>query len=170
MNPAFEKINKSMVAELTHCKNKKPDFRTEIECCFQISQNCFSDLEHAMESYHFKSPSEEIEFYKELKPKFIASIQYYNLLYHAELFKPAEGSVVKEFWIKEGLRMNRFILDHQVFYDYYKSGATGMDEKFFLSVAENSKGEKQMYYDEWMGQLLAFERYNEYVTVQLAGL
>jgi hypothetical protein len=166
MNPAFEKIYHSMLSDISQCK--KTDERAEIECRFQISQNCLSDLEQEMESFHFSSAAEEIEFYRELKPKFIASIQYYNLVYHAVLFKPAEHSVMKEFWIKEGSRMNKFILENAAYYNYYKSGSTGRDEELFLNATAESKEEKQLFYDEWIGHFLALERYNEYVMKQLA--
>jgi hypothetical protein len=169
MNPAFEKIYHSMLADIGQCKTKT-DARAEIECCFQISQNCLSDLEQEMESFHFGSPADEIEFYKELKPKFIASIQYYNLVYHAVLFKPSEHSVMKEFWIKEGARMNKFVLDNAAYYNYYKSGSADRDEDLFLNATADSKGEKQLFYDEWIGHFLALERYNEYVMKQLAAL
>ena len=52
MNPAFEKIYHSMLKDIGQCKTKT-DIRSEIECCFQISQNRLSDLEKEMGSFYF---------------------------------------------------------------------------------------------------------------------
>ena len=39
---------------------------------------------------NFDSTREEIKYYKTVKPLFKSQIEYYNLIYQAELLKPKE--------------------------------------------------------------------------------
>jgi hypothetical protein len=143
MHPVFKIINllmkqewdllyESLLQDLELCRLKKLDFKTEVECCFQISRNYWSKIEPEIGNYHFLSRRDEIEFYKEVKPLFKSSIEYYNLLYQAELFKPTKDSgELRTFWLREVQRLNKFIQEHSKIYDYFKSGATDRDEEYF---------------------------------------
>src|SRR6202040_4359461 len=100
------------------------------------------------------SKEDEIEFYKKVKPLFKSQIEFYNLLYQAEIFKPHdEAGTMKEFWILEQQKLDRFIKDNSDFYIYYKNQVTNQDEEYFLSGAgENERG-KTIYTDDLIGIL-----------------
>jgi hypothetical protein len=69
---------------------------------------------------------------------------------------------MKEFWVKEHQKLDRFILDNTEFHAYYKKGATNRDEQYFLSP------DQTIYYDDLIAQLLALERYNQYTQKELS--
>jgi RteC protein len=161
----------SMLRDMEACGDREPDLRTYIECCFSICQQYWSKIEQNIEEYLFQSPRDEIEFYKTVKPLFKSQLEYYNLLYHAEIFKPVEKpGEMKEFWLKEQQRLDKFIQDNPDFYAYHKSGATHKDEINFLEVNSSEDSAKEAYYDDLIASLLALEKYSLYTHEELSRL
>src|ERR1700674_3285964 len=127
----------SMIREMAAFHEQPDDLKRKIEGCFNLAQQYWGRIQQRIEVQSFASTKEEIEFYKEVKPLFKSQIEYYNLVYHAELFKPlTKPGEIKEFWIKEQQKLDRFIQDHAEFYIYYKNGSTNRDEKYFLSPGQ----------------------------------
>jgi hypothetical protein len=153
----------AMIAEMNECLRQNHDLRTSIECCFNVGQSYSAQVQKILEDYKFPSGKDEIYFYKTVKPLFKSQLEYYNLVYHAELFKPTTNpGEMKEFWVKEHQKLDRFILDHTDFHTYYKKGATNLDEQYFLSP------DQTVYYDDLIAQLLALERYDQYTQKELS--
>ena len=158
-------LYKSMIGEMNDCLARNEEIRAAIECCFNVGQSYSAQIQKMLEDYKFPSGKDEIYFYKSVKPLFKSQLDYYNLVYHAELFKPTTNpGEMKEFWVKEHQKLDRFILDHTDFYDYYKKGATNLDEQYFLTP------DQTVYYDDLIAELLALERYNQYTQNELSKL
>ena len=66
--------------------------------------------------------------------------------------------------IAQHQKLDRFILDNTEFHTYYKTGATNLDEQYFLSP------DQTVYYDDLIAELLALERYNQYTQKELSRL
>jgi hypothetical protein len=155
----------SMISEMNDCLSRIQDLRAAIECCFNVGQSYSAQVQKMLEDYKFPSDKDEIDFYKSVKPLFKSQIEYYNMVYHAELFKPMTNPVeMKEFWVKEHQKLDRFILDNTEFYTYYKKGATNLDEQYFLSP------DQSVYYDDLIAELLALERYDQHTQTELSKL
>jgi hypothetical protein len=155
----------SMISEMNDCLSQIQDLRAAIECCFNVGQSYSAQVQKMLEDYKFPSERDEIDFYKSVKPLFKSQIEYYNMVYHAELFKPMTNPVeMKEFWVKEHQKLDRFILDNTEFYTYYKKGATNLDEQYFLSP------DQSVYYDDLIAELLALERYDQHTQTELSKL
>jgi hypothetical protein len=155
----------SMISEMNDCLSQIQDLRAAIECCFNVGQSYSAQVQKMLEDYKFPSERDEIDFYKSVKPLFKSQIEYYNMVYHAELFKPMTNPVeMKEFWVKEHQKLDRFILDNTEFYTYYKKGATNLDEQYFLSP------DQSIYYDDLIAELLALERYDQHTQTELSKL
>jgi hypothetical protein len=130
-------------------------------------------------THTFADEAEEIQFFKIVKPKYTSLIEYYTMVYHAELFKPlADEQDIEAFWKKENARVARFHREHAAFCSYYKSGCTSMDAIYFLRCDHNCCSEKRnMLYDTDDGMiashgylatsLLAYEMYEVYVLQQV---
>src|SRR5205809_3509563 len=155
-------LYEAMIAEMDECLRRNDDIRTSIECCFNVGQTYSAQVQKILEDYKFPSDKDEIDFYKSIKPLFKSQIEYYNLVYHAELFKPMTNpGEMKEFWVKEHQKLDRFILDNTEFYNYYKKGATNLDKQYVLSP------DQTVYYDDLIAELLALERFNQYTQKEL---
>jgi hypothetical protein len=160
MKEEWFKLYEVMMQEMEDCRKLGPDPKTVIECCFSLAQKHWSQIEAKIVDHLFESKSEEIEFYKLVKPLFKSHIEFYNLLYQAEIFKPRnEPGAMKEFWIKEQQKLDKFIQENSVFYIYHKNGATNRDEEYFLNGAAENEYGKTIYTDDLIGMLMALERY-----------
>jgi hypothetical protein len=171
MKEEWFKLYESMLKEMDSCRKLRPHSMAEIECSFNLAQKYWEQIQAKIEEPGFLSVRDEIEFYKSVKPMFKSQIEYCNLLYQSEIFKPKENpGEMKEFWIREQHKLNRFIRDNEDFYVYHKSGATDRDEKIFLSGRPEDEDGKAIYPDDLIATLLALERYSQYVQTELSGL
>jgi hypothetical protein len=165
MKESWMILYNSMISEMNDCLAKIQEPRAAIECCFNVGQSYSAQVQRILEDYKFPSDKDEIDFYKSVKPLFKSQIEYYNMVYHAELFKPTTNpGEMKEFWVKEHQKLDRFILDNTEFYNYYKNGETAKDEQYFLSP------DQSVYYDDLIAELLALERYNQHTQNELSKL
>ena len=81
----------------------------------------------------FKNDSEEITFFREVKPLFCSKMIYYVRAYRMESRKPAGSVKAKlKFLNSELQEIDTFFTNHLEFFQYYRSGATSMDEKYFI--------------------------------------
>jgi len=181
MQPEWEKLFSELQAALQDCRLESPDPLKIIECCFIKSDQYWSRIKTAVACHRFSSAAEEIYFFKHLKPSFTSQVEYYNLLYHVEIFKPVSTDELRSFWLREQHRLRDFIREHETFYQYYKSGGTQLDEQYFTRA--NSHPERlpdaKVYdrdtnattgYDHIITSILALEKFTEYVEEKLASL
>jgi hypothetical protein len=156
----------SMEREIEKCRADSGDERDtiiSIECCFNIALKYWSEIQMGIEAVQFDSSLAEIDYYKTVKPLFRSQIEYYNLLYQAELLRPGVQAEIKEFWLKEQQRLDRFVQSNRAFYDYYKSGARHLDEAYFLSLTYKDSQGYPIYHDDLIAMILALERYMIFV-------
>jgi len=149
-----------------------------IECCFQVANTYWVRLREKLANYVFENNKEEIEFFKTIKPKFTSEIEYYNLLYHTQIFKPEYDPIeIMKFWTREADRLNRFIEDNKLFYEYYKARDCTNDEIYFLRANNDLSNlkESKVYdldsraatsHDHLIATILALQRYEKYVRIQ----
>jgi hypothetical protein len=80
-------------------------------------------------------PTEEVEFFKEVKPQVLGKLIFYNEVYRIETTCPVSGGKMYRKYFSVQLKLlkktNSANLDYD-FYRYYRSGRTDRDEDFFL--------------------------------------
>lgn len=142
-----------------------------------------SSLEHWRRVYRraidqgFGSVAEEIRFFKEVKPAFVARIEYYTYRYHALLFVPAGSEKeIRQFWERELRKIEKFYEANKDFCRYIQQGDTARDEEYFLRAAgrspEERAGEDPVYDpdseltssgDRLVTRFRAYELYGKYI-------
>jgi hypothetical protein len=171
MKEVWLKHYEALLNELETCKNHQPFAMAEIECSFNLAQKFWSRVQADLENHDFISRDEEIEFYKEIKPLFKSQIEYYNLLYQAEILKPTENTAeLKEFWAREQMKLDKFINENAVFYAYYQSAATHRDYEYFLTAVQDDDSRIRVYADDLIATLLALEKFSIYSKIELSKL
>jgi RteC protein len=170
MKEKWVTLYESMQREIETCRKSGSDRKAEIECCFNIGLKYWSEIQMGIENIQFDSKRDEIDYYKIVKPLFKSQIEYYNLVYQSQLLKPLNKSELKEFWLKEHERLDKFIQSNRSFYEYYKSGATHLDEAYFLSVGYTDSQGNPIYHDNLIALNLALERYITYIQQELSQL
>lgn len=104
----------------------------KIEASFKSSLNCWSRIQQLVKTHNFQSVTEEIFFFKEIKPRFTGLIEYYTQRYHALLFMPTHNAVeLARFWKWELRKIERFYENNETFCMYIREGASDKDEEYF---------------------------------------
>lgn len=167
-----------MLQELDHCRRLDFPSTSRIAYCFKTCMDHWHRILKHVNGHAFANEAEEIQFFKTVKPKYTSLIEYYIMVYHAELFRPACEDELQAFWRKENARVARFHREHASFCTYYKSGCTSMDQVYFTRCSHNCCNEKRnMLYDADDGMitshghlatsLLAYEMYEVYLLQQV---
>jgi hypothetical protein len=162
-----------MQAELSEILEGPGDFIQRLQQCYETAQRYWISLQIKMVAQGFGSAEEEIRFFKEVKPLFTSEIEYYNLVYRLEFFKPVGRSELAAHIQKEQSRLQSFIDSNRQFYQYYKSGQTHLDKNYFLRSAKvdqtlfshKSSLDPAAYtsHDQLVSNLLTLEKYDCYL-------
>lgn len=103
------------------------------ELSFIVCKKAIEQLKSFMLKYKFRTTSEEIKFFKEIKPQFTSKLIYHLTLYNIETKKPNGGSkILKKYLIKELDKLKSYFDYNLDFYKYYRAGATYLDHTYFV--------------------------------------
>lgn len=111
----------------------------EIDDPIQRSENAVNIIINAVEKLKIifekektKSQEQEIDFFKNIKPKFTSKLIYYNAIYKIETKKPHGGErIVKKYINNELEKLKRYFDNNLDFYRYYRTGSNYLDIKYF---------------------------------------
>jgi hypothetical protein len=176
-----EKFYCLLQLEISDCERSHLSCTKKIECCFKVALNAWMELSQSLRAHKFTSEEKEIQFFKTLKPKFTSEIEYYTLVYHSLLFRPAEPSSLLHFWGREYGRLRRFRAENKDFIQCYSNHQSKQAPYFFLRKHYNLKPVQfTRLYDsdasisangDWLvATLLALEKYRHYAMKQLERL
>lgn len=90
-----------------------------------------NELRQALSNHHFHSVTDEIQFFKEQKPRLMAQLIHYNLILEIEANMPLTKKEKIKFFEMMLSEISLFIQRNKLFYQYYRSGSTHYDEKYF---------------------------------------
>ena len=93
----------------------------------------FEKIKSLVSDYVFEDKIEEINFFKDTKPKLFSKLIYYQKIYHIELKRPISGYVSQKKYLEKELeQISVFFNKNADFIQYYRSGKTILDECYFL--------------------------------------
>ncbi len=180
MNNKAEQWYQTMLTDLLYCQQKGLSQQEEIDCCFQISNKYWAILKNEVSNYEFETATDEVHFFKKIKPLFIAQIEYYGYLQHAQLYKESanDTKTLEEFWKRELNRLKKFIKKYEAFYDYYKNEETENDEYWFVRANSDLSNfsaassydldaNANTSHDHLISKIIALEKYSDYVKKEL---
>jgi len=128
----------------------------------------------------FASPAEEINFFKNIKPPFVAELVYHAKLYQIHLcWPPGEDSQHREYLRRSLMYFQQFYMDNFSFMLYWRTESVDRDAEYFirndnpsyefLSLPFQIKGDAlSTGYDCLVACTLAFDRLIETVKEMLA--
>ena len=151
-------------------------------------QNCSLAINILMEGYEklraafinkSNSPEEEIDFFKNDKPKLTSQIIYFNEIYAIESNKPvASEKTIRKYYANQLKKQEQFFIDNAEFYRYYRKGNQYLDDKYFLRNQQDCKLIMDSFYfqidksfatsyDYKVAQILAYEKLQSYLVAKL---
>jgi hypothetical protein len=180
MNKYTVSLYHQFLKDLAHCgcrRDVNEGYELQVETCFQLAYECIVKLNVKLDHYEFPSEEKEIAFFKTLKPRFTAELEFCKFVYHSVLFIPCESDQRYNFWEREYLRLDTFKEEQKEFLDCYYNQRKDRDAYYFLrrfykeehlpvTHAGGSERLARTNGDALSGTLLALERYKIYVEGQ----
>jgi hypothetical protein len=174
-------LYRKLQRDIAACKTGDLPCARRVEYCFGLAVTQWMELSKKLRHHHFASEENEIRFFKILKPKITAEIEYYSFVYHALLFQPDEGDALILFWRREYERLERFKTANPDFIRCYEADHNERQPWFFLRkyYIKGNAADAHIYDadaalstngDGLTATLLALLKYNEYVKVKLETL
>jgi RteC protein len=176
----WQKLYKEMLAGIEKFWHLQLSESEQVEWAFKLALNCWDDVKKELAVHSFENKTEEIDFYKNIKPKFTSYIEYLPMVYLGLSYQPkADDAIRSAFWLEETKMLQKFIDKNTDFVMYYKSGCTHKDLQYFLpenydlanyivSKIYETDGEFMTSHDHLVAVLLAHEMYHEYAKKKLA--
>ena len=132
-----------------------------VEHHFRVSVLAGIRLQKMIQNYSFADEEEERWFFETLKPQFSGLVEYFTLIYTAELFIPEDPAQKMAYWSRELGKTWNFLMKHERFYLSYKWGLTqeAADDKGSIGSSGNLAA-----------MIISREKYMEYVQDKLAEL
>ncbi|QQL50164.1 RteC domain-containing protein [Mucilaginibacter ginkgonis] len=145
-----------------------------------ICKKAMAKLKNYISTYSFKNNEDEIYFFKVVKPQFYSKYIYFVSVYKFIMQMPPGGEdILKDYVSSELADIKRFFDHNQTFYQYYRSGASQMDEIYFtrggfaVQVDLEDFEEDEKYstsHDFKLSKIIANEKYQDYLNQEMQKL
>ncbi len=90
------------------------------------------EMKEFVQSEPFENDGEEIAFFKQYKPRVVAPLFYFHHILRIESQRPLGEEELDGYYEKQQEEQKMFFDRHVAFFQYYRSGATYMDNYYFL--------------------------------------
>ncbi len=134
------------------------------------------ELKAFVYQYKFHSKSEEVEFFKELKPVLSSQYYYYEKLLTLKIGEPlGDISCLKAYYFHEIEQLRKYLMTHKEFYAYCLSGSTDLDEVYFVPrksalLAPDIDSRFSTGHDSILAVILANQMIKEHLDVLIKNL
>lgn len=127
---------------LSDLEDQLKSIHLETENLIQASEQATTSIVIVLEKlksffikYKLPNKKEEIEFFRDIKPKFTGKLIYYNEIYSIEINRPLGAQkTIRKYYKAELLKLKVFFNQNQEFYRYYRTGNNCLDTKYFMRI------------------------------------
>lgn len=145
-------------------------------------QDLLASMKNYVLEHNFTDDSEEIEFFRIIKPQILGKLIYYNKVYRIETSCPVNsGKMYYKYFSSELQHLKTEYKEHicnSDFYRYYRSGRTDKDQDFFklgkinLNTGLNSfifevDTQFSTYYDYKVSRIIANELLYNFLIIKI---
>lgn len=114
-----------------------------------VLAEAFDKLKKFILTHEFQNEAEEINFFKEIKPKFCYRLIYYRKLYNIEMNRPVAATCKQKEYLYEELdAIHKYTNKRLDFVRYYRSGSTHLDSLYFLRGRVDTEQYLETFYYE----------------------
>ncbi|MFY0481173.1 RteC domain-containing protein [Flavobacterium sp. PLA-1-15] len=132
MNPKISQLLSSLNEQLNFIDLEVDNQIKKCENAIEVILASIANLKKIISKSNFKTDTEEIQFFKDLKPQFTSKLIYYNMVFKIEMKRPNGGNrILKKYYNNELLKLKAFFDNELEFYQYYRTGNTYLDYKYF---------------------------------------
>ena len=113
----------------------------------KVLEDALEKLREYYTNYTFSDQTQEIIFFKTIKPQFLYRIIYYSEIYQLEISKPhGSEKVMRKFYNQSLKRLKDFYDDNIEFYRYYRSGSSSLDHIYFIRYSTGNQINRNYFY------------------------
>lgn len=157
-------LYEEMIAEIKACKQKPLQEEEQIQSCFEIAGTYKERINEAVRGYQFTEKSDEVFFFKKVKPLFTAEVDFFTYLYHIALFKTkeieADKQELEQFYKRQLLKKEKLQKEYPAFIKYIEEDGNNADLQWFIRQGRSSDSS---LFDALMGRYLAIEKFELYL-------
>ncbi len=133
MTAFTDDLCKRLHAELRDTEASSANTMQHAQRAVHVIQQYLQELKQFIVDNGFADASEEIRFFKEIKPDIYKLFIYHLRIFEIETQKPTGGTEFLKKHFERHLKLvGQHFIRHKDFYQYYRSGATHMDEQYFM--------------------------------------
>lgn len=163
-----------------HSETEKPILYAEQAIKRLIS--ILEKLKTTFLNHHFENKSEEIDFFRNIKPQFAAKLIYYNDIYNIETNKPfGSQKAIRKYYNAELTKLETYFKENLEFYKYYRTGNRNLDNKYFIRGKHDIRHTLDSFYfqadhrfstshDYKVARILANDRIKIYLETEISKL
>lgn len=171
----YERLKAQLFEQLAVIPNETTLLFKQAALAIPICNEAVEQLKVLVNKNSFKTLEEEIFFFKHLKPEILARLIYHIQIYHIETRKPSgTEKQLKKYFENHLMVINEYKKEHILFYQYYRSEAVYLDEKYFTRSKSNLHLILDNYsfnydtnfntsHDHKVAQILAFDLLSDYL-------
>ena len=124
--------------EINIIESEIDDLLFKAEKAIQITKIYLEKLRDISFTNSFKSKAEEIDFFKNKKPQLYCKLIYYVNLFNIESKRPRSSNKSQIKYFNKNIdKLQIYFNDNLEFYHYYRTGATFLDDQYFLRGKAN---------------------------------
>ena len=133
MSIKFKQMLFELTEQLSFINLELDDSIAKSQKSIEISIKAYNNLKKQFLKEKIISSENEIDFFKNIKPKFTSLYIYHNAVYKIELKMPQIGvRIAKKFLNKELKKLKRYFDNNLEFYNYHRTGSCHLDFKYFV--------------------------------------
>ena len=153
-----------------------------LEQSIRLCKQTLENLREYVKDYSFNNPSEEIEFYKYIKPNVLSYLIFYVEQLNIETKRTKEGKKEQIKYLKKLIsKFQNYFNNNLELYHYYKSNATHLDEQYFIRKNKTIRLNTETYHyffdnkfstncDTTVATIMAYIKLIEYLKNEIAKL
>jgi hypothetical protein len=175
MNPEWNQLYSHLLDAIDIIEKDEPRVTVFARKGLLHARDMLLKLQAHVDTYQFKD-SEEILFYKVVKPRFIAQVGFFSKLYKIESCRPHSGpSELIDYYKSEMKQINEIYQQHRFIHQYLAANETYLDKSLFFHPGPNNifalygfeapvDGALPVCYDYVAGSLIAADLINNYLS------
>ena len=133
METHYLEIIRDLDNDLSRMTEVSDDGSEQREYAIGLCKIALSRMRKLVIEEGFPDVKSEINFFKKMKPLAYSKLLYYHTIFDIESKrKKADIPVVRRYFQQRLFKIQEYMEEHQMKVQYYRSGFTHLDEKYFL--------------------------------------
>jgi len=134
MKESNEKIIHILEHELEVLESETEDVLQTFELCIKLLKGTLKKLRESVISNGFNSKQEEINFFKNTKPKIFSKLIFYIKQFKIKSKCPKGCSSSQKIYLNQEIKfLQDYLTENFEFYLYFKRNDTAIDQYYFIS-------------------------------------